>query len=108
MDTVMTVDIRAEAVLYYDLNPNVPQDVPFYRERIPAPDAHVLELGCGTGRTETLVNPAKHMSRDFRRTALPPVVDARAPSRQNHIPAHHEIRNKPGCLATAPRNNSVY
>jgi len=47
----MTTDIRSEAAKYYDLNPHVPQDVPFYRERIPAPDAQVLELGCGTGRT---------------------------------------------------------
>jgi SAM-dependent methyltransferase len=47
----MTTDIRAEAARYYDLNPHVPQDVPFYRERIPAPDAQLLELGCGTGRT---------------------------------------------------------
>ena len=47
----MTTDIRTKAAGYYDLNPNVPRDVPFYRERIPAPDAHVLELGCGTGRT---------------------------------------------------------
>jgi SAM-dependent methyltransferase len=47
----MTTDIRAKAARYYDLNPYAPQDVPFYSERIPAPDAHVLELGCGTGRT---------------------------------------------------------
>jgi SAM-dependent methyltransferase len=47
----MTTDIRAKAARYYDLNPHVPQDVPFYRGRILAPDAHVLELGCGTGRT---------------------------------------------------------
>ena len=39
---------------------------------------------------------------------LPPVVDARAPSRQNHIPAHHEIRHKPCRLAPAPGNNDVY
>ena len=37
----MTTDIRAEAAKYYDLNPYVPQDVPFYRERIPAPDAQL-------------------------------------------------------------------
>jgi SAM-dependent methyltransferase len=47
----MATDIRAKAARYYDLNPHVPQDIPFYREQIPAPDAHVMELGCGTGRT---------------------------------------------------------
>jgi SAM-dependent methyltransferase len=46
----MTTDIRAEAARYYDLNPNAPHDVTFYRGRISSPDAHVLELGCGTGR----------------------------------------------------------
>ena len=46
----MTMDIRAEAASYYDLNPNTPNDVPFYRAKIPSPAAHVLELGCGTGR----------------------------------------------------------
>jgi SAM-dependent methyltransferase len=47
----MTADNREKAAGYYDLNPNIPQDVPFYRKRIPAPEAHVLELGCGTGLT---------------------------------------------------------
>ena len=54
----MTIDIRANAARYYDLNPHVPRDIPFYRERIPAPDAHVLELGCGTGRTLVALVPA--------------------------------------------------
>jgi SAM-dependent methyltransferase len=54
----MISDIRAEAARYYDLNPHVPQDVPFYRERIPAPDAQVLELGCGTGRTLVPLAPS--------------------------------------------------
>jgi SAM-dependent methyltransferase len=47
----MKIDIRTKAARYYDLNPHVPQDIAFYRERIPTPDARVLELGCGTGRT---------------------------------------------------------
>lgn len=46
----MKVDIRSEAAAYYDLNPNVPDDIPFYLRRIPSPEAAVLELGCGTGR----------------------------------------------------------
>jgi SAM-dependent methyltransferase len=46
----MTIDIRAEAASYYDLNPNAPNDVPFYKGKIPSPAAQVLELGCGTGR----------------------------------------------------------
>jgi SAM-dependent methyltransferase len=46
----MKVDIRSEAAAYYDLNPHIPDDIPFYLSRIPSPDAAVLELGCGTGR----------------------------------------------------------
>lgn len=46
----MPLDIRQEAARYYDLNPEVPNDLPFYEERIPADDARILELGCGTGR----------------------------------------------------------
>jgi SAM-dependent methyltransferase len=46
----MTTDIRAEAARYDGLNPNTPHDVTFYRGRISSPDAHVLELACGTGR----------------------------------------------------------
>jgi len=38
------------AAVLYDLNPTFPNDVPFYKSRIPAPDAQVLEAGCGTGR----------------------------------------------------------
>jgi SAM-dependent methyltransferase len=45
----MANDIRAKAAQYYDLCPDIPADVPFYRSLI-APDARVLELGCGTGR----------------------------------------------------------
>jgi len=46
----MLIDLRAEAARYYDLNPNVLTDIPFYIGRLPGPDARVLELGCGTGR----------------------------------------------------------
>jgi len=46
----MPLDLRVEAARYYDLNPNAFGDVPFYVERLPAPQARVLELGCGTGR----------------------------------------------------------
>ena len=43
-------DPRAEPARFYDLNPNLPRDVPFYIGRMPCPRARVLELGCGTGR----------------------------------------------------------
>jgi SAM-dependent methyltransferase len=44
------VNIREEAAQYYDVQ-NIPiDDVPFYLDRIPSPDARILELGCGTGR----------------------------------------------------------
>jgi len=43
-------DIRAGAAKYYDLNPQVPNDIPFYKSLVPSPAARVLELGCGTGR----------------------------------------------------------
>src|SRR6266545_1014894 len=46
----MPIDIRAQAAQYYDLNPHMPNDIPFYEALIPSPDAHILELGCGTGR----------------------------------------------------------
>jgi len=46
----MTTDIRSQAAQYYDLNPDVPADVPFYERLVPSPGASVLELGCGTGR----------------------------------------------------------
>ncbi len=46
----MAMDIRAEAAQYYDLSPAVPDDIPFYRQRIVSPEARLLELGCGTGR----------------------------------------------------------
>jgi len=43
-------DTRAEPAKFYDLNPNLPRDIPFYIGRLPGPRARVLELGCGTGR----------------------------------------------------------
>ena len=46
----MDVDVRFDAARFYDYNPNVPDDVPFYLARLPSPDCSVLELGCGTGR----------------------------------------------------------
>jgi SAM-dependent methyltransferase len=49
-EEIMTLDLRAEAARYYDLNPNPPHDVPFYLDRLPNPQVRVLELGCGTGR----------------------------------------------------------
>ncbi len=49
----MKTDIRQEAAQFYDLNPDFPQDVPFYRDLLPSPHVAVLELGCGTGRVTT-------------------------------------------------------
>ncbi len=46
----MSEDIRAEAAQYYDANPTIPDDIAFYKIRLPSADASVLELGCGTGR----------------------------------------------------------
>jgi len=46
----MAIDIRAEAARYYDLSPDAPDDIQFYRQRVQSPNATVLELGCGTGR----------------------------------------------------------
>jgi len=47
---MVTSDIRARVAQYYDLNPDVPSDVPFYTALVPSPGASILELGCGTGR----------------------------------------------------------
>lgn len=44
------MDIRSDAARFYDFSPNTPADIPFYIERLPSPQAEVLELGCGTGR----------------------------------------------------------
>jgi ubiquinone/menaquinone biosynthesis C-methylase UbiE len=46
----MVVDARAEAAKYYDLNPQMPDDIAFYKARVPSPNATILELGFGTGR----------------------------------------------------------
>ena len=53
----MSRDSRARVAEYYDLQ-SFPDDVPFYVERIPSPEARVLELGCGTGRV--LIPLAEH------------------------------------------------
>jgi SAM-dependent methyltransferase len=45
----MKTDIRAAAAKYYDRQ-DFPDDLAFYKERVPTPGASVLELGCGTGR----------------------------------------------------------
>ena len=46
----MVADSRSLAAKFYDLNPRMPNDIPFYVERLPSPKSRVLELGCGTGR----------------------------------------------------------
>lgn len=43
------MDIRETAARYYDLEPDFPDDIPFYLGLIPS-GASVLEMGCGTGR----------------------------------------------------------
>lgn len=43
-------EVRGEPARFYDLIPAVPDDIPFYVDRLPSPDSRVLELGCGTGR----------------------------------------------------------
>jgi SAM-dependent methyltransferase len=53
----MTSDIRSDAARFYDLNPDFPRDVSFYKELIPSPEATVLELGCGTGRVTISLVP---------------------------------------------------
>jgi SAM-dependent methyltransferase len=58
----MKVDIRTEAAKYYDCNPNVPNDIPFYINHIPSQQTTVLELGCGTGRvTLALVQHCRYI-----------------------------------------------
>lgn len=41
---------REEAAKFYDLSPTTPDDIGFYRSRVPVGGAETLELGCGTGR----------------------------------------------------------
>ncbi len=48
----MLRDIRGGEARFYDLNPNLPDDIPFFLERLPSPDPRVLELGFGQ-RIET-------------------------------------------------------
>ena len=43
-------DYRADAARFYDVWADPYNDADFYRDRLPSPDAEVLELGCGTGR----------------------------------------------------------
>ena len=38
----MSSNIREEAARYYDLQNNPTADIPFFLERVPAPDARVL------------------------------------------------------------------
>jgi len=47
---MMRTDIRENAARYYDLSPENPDDIPWYEQKIPSPEARILELGCGTGR----------------------------------------------------------
>jgi SAM-dependent methyltransferase len=47
---MMRTDIGENAARYYDLSPENPDDIPFYEQKIPSPEARILELGCGTGR----------------------------------------------------------
>jgi SAM-dependent methyltransferase len=53
----MNIDTRLEAARFYDSNPDMPNDIPFYQARIPAPAASILELGCGTGRVTLALAP---------------------------------------------------
>jgi SAM-dependent methyltransferase len=47
---MMRTDISENAARYYDLSPEHPDDIPWYEQKIPYPEARLLELGCGTGR----------------------------------------------------------
>jgi SAM-dependent methyltransferase len=54
----MPIDIREEAARYYDYERDWLQDIPFYEQHIPSPDACILELGCGTGRVLVPLAPS--------------------------------------------------
>lgn len=43
-------DPRAASARFYDLSPNLPDDLAFYVQRIGRATPQLLELGCGTGR----------------------------------------------------------
>lgn len=59
---ITEIDIRTKVAKYYDYSPNTPDDIPFYINKIPSPDATILELGCGTGRvTLSLVQYCKYI-----------------------------------------------
>ena len=47
---IMLFDIRYDTAQYYDTQPSPFDDIRFYRDHLPVPNARVLELGCGTGR----------------------------------------------------------
>jgi SAM-dependent methyltransferase len=49
----VNMDIRKEAAAYYDYGSPPFDDLAFYKEHIPSPNATILELGCGTGRVLT-------------------------------------------------------
>ena len=46
----MRPDIPENAARYFDLSPENPDDIALYEQKIPFPEARLLELGCGTGR----------------------------------------------------------
>ncbi|MEI6518887.1 MAG: class I SAM-dependent methyltransferase [bacterium] len=46
----MPIDIRMEVAKYYDASRVPFDDISFYIQQMPKPQARVLELGCGTGR----------------------------------------------------------
>ncbi|MFZ0428301.1 MAG: class I SAM-dependent methyltransferase [Acidobacteriota bacterium] len=62
-------DLRSNAAEFYDLNPDFPPDVPFYRSLIPSSTADVLELGCGTGRVTIPLAPHCRLIHGLDRSA---------------------------------------
>ncbi|MFX0201748.1 MAG: class I SAM-dependent DNA methyltransferase [Candidatus Hodarchaeota archaeon] len=53
----MKANMRAEVAKYYDYSPNTPDDISFYINKIPTPQAKILDLGCGTGRVTLALVP---------------------------------------------------